>query len=197
MVESTLNHLNGNSSRWSGLTFAVQKQQRGTADAVNSAYEYLKDFDGPIVVLAGDQPMTKRDTIQTLLRIWFQSAGQSQPIACLIGTVERDNPFGFGRILRDKQGNFTGIVEEKDATEQQKQIKEVNVSYYVFNAADLWWALKQVQPNNAQGEYYLTDCPAALLKAGRTVTAVKCLHAIESYSINTAEQLTEIESLIP
>lgn len=195
LVESTLCAHNASSGkspeRWPGLTFALQTTQRGTADAVQCAFDALKDFSGPVVVLAGDQPLTSGKTIAKMLQVWKEN-----PVACLIGTVERENPFGFGRIIRDPAGNFTGIVEEKDATPEQKLIREVNVSYYVFNAADLWAAIKEVKPNNAQGEYYLTDCPAALIKAGKTVRAEILLLPQESYSINTKEQLEEAEKLV-
>ena len=187
LVESTLKKDNC-ANRWQGLTFAIQKEQKGTADAVWSAFEALKGFDGPVVVLAGDQPLTSCKTIERMISYW-----QNNPCACLIGTLERDNPFGFGRILRDKYGDFVGIVEEKDATDEQRLIREVNLSYYVFNAADLWGAIEQIKPNNLQGEYYLTDCPAILQAQGKRVEAKILLQQQEAYSINTAEQLKEAE----
>ena len=187
LVESTLTADNCN-NRWQGLTFALQKEQKGTADAAWSAYDALKNFDGPVIVLAGDQPLTSSRTIKRMLDQW-----QENPCACLIGTLETENPFGFGRILRDANGDFVGIVEEKDATDEQRKIREVNLSYYVFNAADLWDAIKEVKPNNAQGEYYLTDCPAVLKKNGKRVIAKILLEQQETYSINTAQQLKEAE----
>ena len=198
LVESTLNEQNsGKTPRWPGLQFVLQREQRGTADAVACARENLADFDGPIVVLAGDQPMTRAETIRKMLDLYEKgTTGNELPISCLIGTVCKVNPFGFGRIIRDGQGNFVGIVEQKDATEEQKEIKEVNVSYYAFRSSDLWSALSQIRPNNAQGEYYLTDCPALLIQAGKRVEARNALHPNESLSINTVEQLQDCEAVL-
>lgn len=212
LVQATLVQLNENSAsvdngngqtvRWPGLEFAVQSQQRGTADAVSSARSRLEGFSGPIVVLAGDQPMTRSETVRKMLNLYkrgeqsVSNGNFQQPISCLIGTVCKENPFGFGRIIRDPQGNFVGIVEQKDASDEQKKIKEVNVSYYVFQSEDLWEALSLIRPNNAQGEYYLTDCPALLKANGKIVRAENVLHPDESMSINTVEQLEECEAAL-
>jgi bifunctional UDP-N-acetylglucosamine pyrophosphorylase/glucosamine-1-phosphate N-acetyltransferase/UDP-N-acetylglucosamine pyrophosphorylase len=110
-----------------------------------------------------------------------------------LGTVEREDPAGYGRIVRNTAGDFTGIVEEKDATDVQRAIREVNVSTYVFDAAELLSALERLTDQNAQGEYYITDCPAILLGAGRKVQALQVLQPCEALSINSVEELAVVE----
>jgi bifunctional UDP-N-acetylglucosamine pyrophosphorylase/glucosamine-1-phosphate N-acetyltransferase/UDP-N-acetylglucosamine pyrophosphorylase len=100
----------------------------------------------------------------------------------------------LGRIVRDAHGQFVGIVEEKDATAQQRQITEVNMSTYVFEAAELCWALDRLRNDNRQREYYLTDCPGLLKAAGRVVEALPILKPCEALSINTPEELQWVEA---
>ena len=114
--------------------------------------------------------------------------------ACLLGTAHRDDPTGLGRVVRDANGTFLGIVEEKDATDEQRKINEVNMSTYLFNAADLLTALDGLTTANAQAEYYVTDCPALLREAGKRVDALAALQACEALSINTMEDLAAVEA---
>ena len=100
----------------------------------------------------------------------------------------------MGRVVRDGDGNFLAVVEEKDATDDQRRLTEVNMSYYVFNRGDLFEALDQIRPNNAQGEYYLTDCPGVLKGAGKAVRALDVLQPCEALSINTVEELAVVEA---
>lgn len=170
------------------LHFAVQHEQRGTGHAVISAEEFLATHEGPVLIVAGDSPMIQVSSVKALLDE-FESASP----ACLLGTAQKDDPTGLGRIVRDADGNFIGIVEEKDADERQKQITEVNMSCYVFNGSDLRYALKEIDNNNNQGEFYLTDCPGVLLGAGRDVRALDVLQSIEALSINTIDELSVVE----
>jgi bifunctional UDP-N-acetylglucosamine pyrophosphorylase/glucosamine-1-phosphate N-acetyltransferase/UDP-N-acetylglucosamine pyrophosphorylase len=114
--------------------------------------------------------------------------------ACILGTGYRDDPEGFGRIVRDPSGQFSEIVEQKDATETQLAIQEVNLSCYVFHCQDLLSALDSLENNNAQNEYYITDCPGILLAAGKSVVALDVLKPCESLSINTMEDLATVET---
>ena len=114
--------------------------------------------------------------------------------ACLLGTARKPNPTGLGRIVRDAAGEFPGIVEEKDATPEQRAITEVNVSTYVFRPDALLSALEQLTANNVQGEYYLTDCPGVLKAAGERVEALCVLQPCEALSINTPEELAAVEA---
>lgn len=172
-----------------GIEYAVQAEQRGTGHAVMCAREHLRGKDGPVLVVAGDSPMMQPASIRSLL----DEFRQSEP-ACLLGTGTKEDPAGLGRVVRDREGRFAAIVEEKDATDEQKRIKEVNLSCYVFRIPDLLDALERIRPDNAQGEYYLTDCPGVLLAAGRDVRALNILQPCEALSINNMAQLAVVES---
>jgi bifunctional UDP-N-acetylglucosamine pyrophosphorylase/glucosamine-1-phosphate N-acetyltransferase/UDP-N-acetylglucosamine pyrophosphorylase len=171
------------------VEFALQAEQHGTGHAVTCARPQLIGHDGPVLVVAGDSPMMQSDSIAALLAEF----ARSRP-ACLLGTAIKDDPSGLGRVVRDAEGRFTGIIEEKDATSEQKRIREVNLSCYVFNCADLLAALEQIRPDNAQGEYYVTDCPGVLLAAGKDVRALCVLKPCEALSINSMDELAAVEA---
>jgi bifunctional UDP-N-acetylglucosamine pyrophosphorylase/glucosamine-1-phosphate N-acetyltransferase/UDP-N-acetylglucosamine pyrophosphorylase len=171
------------------VVFALQAEQNGTGHAVMCAREYLEQHDGPVLVVAGDSPMMQSDSLAALLAEF----DRVRP-ACLLGTGTKDDPTGLGRVVRDASGQFSGIVEEKDATPEQKKITEVNLSCYVFDSQALLWALDQIRADNAQKEYYLTDCPGALLGAGRDVRALNVLKPCEALSINNQEELAVVEA---
>ena len=171
-----------------GVQFVTQAEQLGTGHAVMVCQAALQDHRGPVLVVAGDSPMLRGESVQKLL----QEFSTRQP-ACLLGTACKENPFGLGRIVRDGQGKFQGIVEERDADEQQKLIREVNLSVYVFDCLGLFAALPQVERKNAQGEYYLTDCPALMLQSHQTVEALPILSAAETLSINNLDELAIVE----
>lgn len=177
------------------VAFVSQTQQLGTAHAVSMCEPFLREYvgagGGPVVVVAGDAPMMQAETVAALLADWRQS-----PAACLLGTICVENPQGLGRILRDGDGKFCGIVEEKDATAEQKRIVEVNQSYYVFDAADLLNVLPEIRPENAQAEYYLTDCPALMLRKGLAVRALPILKPVEAVSVNTQDELRRVEEML-
>ncbi len=172
-----------------GVSFALQDQQLGTGHAVQICREQLEGRDGPVVVVAGDSPLIQAASIQRL----FDEFERGQ-FACLLGTLLKDDPTGLGRIVRDDHGKFERIVEQKDATDQQRQIREVNMSTYLFENQALLWALSQLRNTNAQGEFYLTDCPAILRNAGHRVDALPVLQACESLSINTIDELALVEA---
>jgi bifunctional UDP-N-acetylglucosamine pyrophosphorylase/glucosamine-1-phosphate N-acetyltransferase/UDP-N-acetylglucosamine pyrophosphorylase len=170
------------------VKYVEQAEQLGTGHAVMMCRPQLAEHDGPVLVVAGDSPMLQRSSVAALL----EEFDRDKP-ACLLGTANKSDPTGLGRIVRDASGNFLGIVEQRDATPVQRQITEVNMSTYVFNGRDLLWALEQLRSNNAQGEYYLTDCPGALRTAGKTVIARAVLKPVESLSINTPDELRVVE----
>jgi bifunctional UDP-N-acetylglucosamine pyrophosphorylase/glucosamine-1-phosphate N-acetyltransferase/UDP-N-acetylglucosamine pyrophosphorylase len=171
------------------VAFALQSEQRGTGHAVMSAREQLANHDGPVLVVAGDSPLMQSDSIRTLLAEF-----EKRRPACILGTGTKADPRGLGRIVRAADGRFMGIVEEQDATAEQLRIQEVNLSCYVFNCRDLLAALDRIRSDNAQGEYYLTDCPAVLLAAGRDVQALNVLKPCEALSINNMEELAAVEA---
>ena len=112
---------------------------------------------------------------------------------CLLGTLLKDDPSGLGRIVRGADGQFERIIEEKDASDEQKLIREVNMSTYLFDSQQLLWALSQLKNANSQGEYYLTDCPEILRNGGRQVDARPVLQPCEALSINTIDELGLVE----
>lgn len=174
--------------RW-GVEFALQTERLGTGHAVKMAAPLLATLEGPVLIVAGDSPLIQIPSVVTLLEYF----DQHRP-ACLLGTLHKANPLGLGRIVRDAAGQFAGIVEEKDATEEQRKITEVNMSTYVFNCRDLLYALDLLQPNNKQGEYYLTDCPGILRREGKRVEALPVLQPCEALSINTIDELAQVEA---
>ena len=171
-----------------GVKFVLQDQQLGTGHAVKVCEDHLQGHDGPVLIVAGDSPMIQPESIRSLL-----DGFEIEALDCLLGTLLKDNPQGLGRIVRDKAGRFEGIVEEKDATDEQRAINEVNMSTYLFRPEHLLWALGQLKNNNRQGEFYLTDCPAILLGAGRKIDALPVLKPCEALSVNTVDELAEVE----
>lgn len=172
-----------------GLEYALQSEQLGTGHAVQMCREQIASHKAPILVVAGDSPLIQPTSLQRLIEEFRKG-----PYACLLGTLVKDEPKGLGRIVRNAAGKFQSIVEEKDATEEQRQIREVNMSTYLFAQDALLWALSQLGNHNAQGEFYLTDCPALLLKRGELVDARPVLEGCEALSINTIDELGKVEA---
>jgi len=170
------------------VEFVLQEEQLGTGHAVQVCRNNLLKHDGAVVVVAGDSPMLQSDSARALL----DEYAKSRP-ACILGTLHREDPTGLGRIVRDSNGDFCGIVEEKDATSEQRKITEVNMSTYVFDCQELLGALEQIKDNNEQKEYYLTDCPGILKNNGKDVRALPVLKSCESFSINTVDELAIVE----
>ncbi len=171
--------------------FVTQTEQRGTGDAVMAASEHLKDSDSVVVVLSGDVPLLKPTTLQS-----FINAHQKSDAACSVLTVRLENPTGYGRVVRDDKEEFARIVEHKDASDDERQIKEINSGIYCFAARKLFNALVRVKPTNQQGEFYLTDVPAILLEDGDKVNIFLHQDAREVYGVNTRAELAEFENLL-
>jgi bifunctional UDP-N-acetylglucosamine pyrophosphorylase/glucosamine-1-phosphate N-acetyltransferase/UDP-N-acetylglucosamine pyrophosphorylase len=171
------------------IDFALQEQQLGTGHAVMMCRDQLANHNGPVVVVAGDSPMMQSSSIAALLKE-FES---SNP-ACILGSLNHEDPTGLGRIVRDEDGKFTGIVEHKDASEDQLKINEVNMSTYVFDCQKMLAALDGLGNDNNQNEYYITDLPAIMLAQNEDVRALPVLKPIESLSVNTVEQLADVET---
>jgi bifunctional UDP-N-acetylglucosamine pyrophosphorylase/glucosamine-1-phosphate N-acetyltransferase len=172
-----------------GVEFALQTEQLGTGHAVMACRDLLTDCRGPVLVVTGDAPLMQAASVAALLAEFAR-----RPAACVLGTAHKDDPGGLGRILRDARGNFVGIVEHRDATDEQRQLTEVNMSYYVFDSRDLLGALDQIRPNNRQGEYYITDAPGLLVAQGKEVRALCVLKPCEALGINTLEELAAAEA---
>ncbi len=171
------------------VDFVEQTQQLGTGHAVQVCREAIGDHQGPVVVVTGDSPLIQTTSLEKL----FTRFEQAQP-AALLGTLIKADPTGLGRIVRSADSQFERIVEHRDATEKEREICEVNMSTYVFDAQNLLNALGKLSNANAQGEYYLTDIPGLLLDEGRHVEALPVLEECESLSINTLDELKLVES---
>jgi len=140
--------------------------------------------------LSGDVPLIRAETLSRLIE-HHRATGA----ACSILGVRLENPTGYGRIIRDEQGNFQKIVEQKDATEEERKVREINSGIYCFEAADLFRALKRIEPKNEQGEYYLTDVAEIILSTGRKVEVFTHSDPREVSGINTRAELAEFENL--
>lgn len=174
-----------------GIEFALQAEQRGTGHAVMMCREQLAAVTGPVFVLAGDTPLLKSQSLARLLEDLTQNRA-----ACAIGSAVTEANEGLGRIVRDAGGAFVQIVEHKDATPEQLAIREINTGCYAFDGPALLWALDHIRPINKQNEYYLTDCPAVLKDAGRTVVASPRFDFREAMGVNTRAQLADVERTI-
>ncbi len=171
------------------VDFVEQSPQQGTGHAVQVCAPRLQDHNGPVLVLTGDSPMTRAESLQHLLDCY----DRHRP-ACVLGTLMKEDPTGLGRIVRDEKGDFRSIVEQKDATPEQAAIREVNMSTYVFDCQPMLAALARLKNDNRQGEYYLTDCPGILLEQGLDVRALPVLHSSEALSVNSVDDLQRVET---
>src|ERR1043165_4128356 len=172
-------------------SFAVQAQQRGTGDAVESARSQLEHSDSLVLVLSGDVPLIKLETLRKFIE-HHQASGAD----CSILSVRLENPTGYGRIIRDQNGAFQKIVEQREANDEQRQVKEIKSGISCFEAKTLFQALRQVEPANDQGEYYLTDVAEIILRNGGAVSVFLHGDSREVEGINTRAQLAEFENLI-
>ncbi|NLD50860.1 MAG: bifunctional UDP-N-acetylglucosamine diphosphorylase/glucosamine-1-phosphate N-acetyltransferase GlmU [Clostridiaceae bacterium] len=171
--------------------YALQKEQLGTGHAVMQAEEFLKNKDGNVLVLCGDTPLITSETIQNTIKHHNENGNSATVI-----TADLDNPSGYGRIVRDGSGNVQKIVEHKDASLEERNIREINSGMYCFNIPSLVEALKELDNNNSQGEYYLTDTLEILIKKGMRVGAVKVGDENEILGINDRVQLSQATRII-
>jgi len=167
----------------------VQTEQLGTGHAVMQALPYL-DGAKTILILSGDQPLLKTETLKALIELH-----QAQGVSATVLTATMDQPFGYGRVI--KNGEFLNkIAEEKDATPDQRQIKEINTGTYCFKGSALKEALVKITTQNAQGEYYLTEVFDILIKSGEKVLAYCTPDSNEALGINSRAQLAEAEAIL-
>ena len=173
--------------------FAVQAQQLGTGHAVMMAAETLLPHrDADTLVLCGDGPLITGETLHRIL-----SAHRDHGAPCTLATAVLEDPTGYGRVVRGDDGGFVEIVEEKDATEAQRRIREVNPSYYAFRVAALLSALDRLGNDNAQGEYYLTDVPGLMAQdRSDAVRLVADVPAEQILGVNTPDDLAHVERLL-
>lgn len=174
-----------------GVSFVEQKEQKGTGHAVQVCADIFEGFDGNMVVIAGDMPMIHAETLSALL-----SAHAETKATASLATTTLADPTGYGRIIRDTEGGFERIVEHRDCTDDQLGITEVNPSYYCFDALAMFDALAKITPNNAKGEYYITDTLEIIRNDGGTVTAKTSVPAEDAVGINSRADLAEITRLM-
>jgi bifunctional UDP-N-acetylglucosamine pyrophosphorylase / glucosamine-1-phosphate N-acetyltransferase len=174
--------------------FVWQNEQLGTGHAVNSARGFLENEDSTLLVLSGDVPMIRAETLAALVQ--QHRAHRGRGASCTILTVKLDDPAGYGRIVRDDAGLFDRIVEQKDATEDVRKIKEINSGIYCFDTRKLYNALSNVKNENSQGEYYLTDVPTLLRERGEDIAIYHHNDSHEIEGINNRVQLADMERIL-
>ena len=170
--------------------FAVQEPQLGTGHAVMCAADQLGQ-EGETLILCGDTPLVTADTLQKLCEA-HRAAGNGVTVLSAI----LEDPTGYGRIIRDRDGAFLKITEHKDCTEEERATKEINAGMYLFDTAMLQDSLGKLTNDNAQGEYYLTDTIALIKEAGGRVDAMPVSDTNEILGVNTKLQLAEAERIM-
>ena len=172
------------------VEFVLQEEQLGTGHAVLSAKENFKGSEGTVLILCGDTPLLTSKLLKN-----FTAAHDASKCAATVLTAKMPNATGYGRIIRDTDGTFKKIVEEKDATDLEKKIHEVNAGVYCFDVKKLFGALEKVNNDNAQGEYYLPDALTILLDAGEKIGAFRADYADETIGINSRVQLAAADKV--
>lgn len=172
--------------------FVQQTEQLGTGHATRMAEPFFDADDSrDVFVLAGDGPLIRAETLTKLLET-HRSANAGATLA----TAVLDNPSGYGRVIRNAEGGLARIVEQKDATPEERACREVNPSYYCFDSSQLFAGLARITADNQQGEYYLTDVPGMIAGEGGTVALVDAVPTEDVLSINTPEQLSEVDRIL-
>ncbi len=172
------------------ISWARQKEMRGTGDAVRSAERVFRGFKGAVLVTPGDVPGIKVETLRRFV-MWHQASDD----VITILTAELEDPTGYGRIVPDRDGRVSRIVEEKDSTRREKEIQEINTGLMLFDARFLFASLKLLKPLNRQKEYYLTDLVEIARQAGKTVGRFRVQDITETLGVNNREELAEMNRL--
>jgi len=174
-----------------GVGFVEQPEQKGTGHALMAAAESLSGLEGLLVILYGDCPLVRAQTLQGLV-----AAQQSSDAAGTILTAIMDDPTGYGRVLRDSQGHVTGVVEQRVGSPEQLAIREANMGLYCYRAAPFWKHIHELRPDNPAHEYYLTDMVEVLRRAGHGIQAYRIDDPREVLGINDREELAAVDRLL-
>lgn len=174
-----------------GLTFVLQEPQLGTGHAVMQAREALKKHRGPVLILCGDVPLLSPSTAAVLVE-----KHASTKAAVTVLTTFLEWPAGYGRVLRADGDSIRRIVEDRDASDQEKKVKEINTGIYCVDSEFLFSALTEIKPVNAQKEYYLTDIVEIAVKKGLIAQALPVYDSREVMGINTQEELDRAEEIM-
>ena len=169
--------------------FAIQLEQLGTGHAVLQCASQLSEFDGSVLVLSGDVPLISFSTLQNLLETHNTSATKATLLSAIV-----EDATGYGRVIRNPQGNLNRIVEHKDANEDELNLNEMNAGIYVFDCKTLFELLPRVGNNNSQGEYYLPDVLSLILDQGGKVAIEKTNNITEIQGVNTVQQLKDLDA---
>jgi bifunctional UDP-N-acetylglucosamine pyrophosphorylase / glucosamine-1-phosphate N-acetyltransferase len=173
------------------LEFVVQEPQLGTGHAVQTARPFWEDERGTLMLLSGDVPLIAASTLSAL-----EKHHASSKCSCTMLSTFLSNPEGYGRVLRNPAGELERIVEQRDASSQELEIREVNTGIYCFETTALTQIIDELTCKNSQKEYYLTDCVELLKKKGLRVGVVNCEDAREVIGINSRAELAQMESLL-
>lgn len=173
------------------LKVVVQDQLLGTGDAVRRTRDALSDFNGDILILNGDLPLIREKTIRNLIRLHRHKAS-----SIAIVTAIMEDPIGYGRVIRDRDGRLIKIVEDADADDHERIIKEINAGIYIFKKDLLFWALDRIDSKNRQGEYYLTDIIGVISEKGEEINALLASDPDEVIGINNRADLARAESIM-
>jgi bifunctional UDP-N-acetylglucosamine pyrophosphorylase/glucosamine-1-phosphate N-acetyltransferase len=171
------------------IAWIEQTEQLGTGHAAMMCEPELKKRGGDVIILAGDTPLIRGQNLKSLLE-----AHRQDHAAASMATAMLEDPTGYGRVIRDKDGQFVEIVEQIDCTPEQAEIREVFPSLYCVRSDELLYALSKLTTGNKKGEYYLTDIYAILRQAGRKITAVQAATALDVLAPNTRQQLAEADA---
>ncbi len=166
------------------VDFAIQEEQLGTAHAVQQCEPFLQNLNGNILILSGDVPLLTGETLLKLIACHSKNHADATLLTAVL-----DNPHGYGRIIRNADDTLKDIVEEKDADEDIRKIKEINAGIYIFKKELLFSYLKHVDNKNAQGEYYLPDVLPLMVRDNRKIYLQKAEQSEEIQGVNTVEQL--------
>lgn len=173
------------------VEYVLQQQRLGTGHAVQQAHRYLSESNGYIVVLCGDTPLISSQTIKNAIEYLIDGNYKA-----VVLTADLQDPYGYGRIVRDRDGNFLRIVEHRDASESEKMIREINSGLYVFSSKELAEALQFLNNDNDQGEYYLTDTFEIMMSRGYRTGAYKIEDSEEVLGVNDQIQLQQASVIL-
>ncbi|RKY83863.1 UDP-N-acetylglucosamine pyrophosphorylase [candidate division KSB1 bacterium] len=172
------------------VQFVVQEEQLGTGHAVLQAAPIFKEFKGKILILAGDTPLLTENTLIRMVNYYNENSFDAVLLSAIF-----EEPFGYGRIVRSETGELKEIKEEKDASPEEKKIKEINSGNYIFNSRELFSRLHRLKNDNKQGEYYLTDMVKIFIEDGLSVGVILTDNKYEVLGVNTREQLKKVNNI--
>ena len=171
------------------VEYALQKAQKGTGHAIMQCSKILRDFEGNTLILSGDVPLITEKTLENLYQTHTKEKAEATILATYI-----DNPYGYGRIIRNNNNHFMSIIEEKDASKEQKNIKEINAGIYIFNNSFLFENINKINNDNNQSEYYLPDIMSIIIGKNKKVCICSTINEYEIRGVNTIEQLNELKA---